>query len=184
VNPSPLLPRPTISAFDHWLHERILRLDTVVVGGSALVLLGVTDRQARDVDVLVPDLADDVREAARSFAASVRSQGSELADEWLNNGPAQPAEILPEGWQSRVRSIYAGRALTLRTLGRGDLLKTKLFALCDRGTDLADCIALAPNAAELSEARVWLFEQDAHNLWGEHVTSTLTNLGTRLGHGI
>lgn len=35
-----MLPRPTIEAFDTWLAERSLRFDAIVVGGSALALLG------------------------------------------------------------------------------------------------------------------------------------------------
>ncbi|CAN5912349.1 hypothetical protein BH11MYX2_BH11MYX2_01270 [soil metagenome] len=49
----------------------------------------------------------------------------------------------------------------LRTLGRPDLIKSKLFALCDRGTDWSDCIALAPSREELTEALPWLEIQDA-----------------------
>jgi len=51
-----MLPRPTLEAFDAWLAERSLRLEAVVVGASALALLGVTDRQTRDVDILHPKL--------------------------------------------------------------------------------------------------------------------------------
>lgn len=94
------------------------------------------------------------------------------------------ANVLPEGWRLRVRPAFAGEALTLTTLGRADLLKTKLFALCDRGTDLADCIALAPTMQELEEAEPWLARQDMNPLWPDHVRSTLADLGERLGHGV
>ena len=107
-----------------------------------------------------------------------------MVDDWLNNGPMQLAEVLPGGWRLRVRSTFEGAALRLTVLGRADLLKTKLFALCDRGTDLADCIALAPDADELDEAEPWLTEQDANPMWPEHVRSTLADLRRRLGHGL
>ncbi len=42
-----MLPRPTIEAFNAWLEERSLRLEAVVIGGSALGLLGITDRALR-----------------------------------------------------------------------------------------------------------------------------------------
>jgi hypothetical protein len=74
--------------------------------------------------------------------------------------------------------------LILRVLGRSDLLKSKLFSLCDRGTDLLDCVALAPTDEELGEAREWLAEQDAHPDWPEHVLRTLDDLQERLGHGL
>jgi len=129
-----MLPRETIARFDSFLHERGLGLEAVVVGGAALGLLGVTDRQTRDVDVL------------------------------------QPA--------------FSGTALTLRALGRTDLLKTKLFALCDRGTDLPDCVALEPTADELAEAQAWVALQDANPGWPDHVQRALDDLRGRLGHGL
>jgi hypothetical protein len=179
-----VFPRPTIEAFDAWLAARALRFEATVVGGSALALLGVTDRQTRDFDILHPELPDEIAAAAREFAAHLRGDGDALADDWLNNGPIKLADILPEGWRLRVRVAFEGDALYLTTLGRADLLKTKLFALCDRGTDLADCVALSPTAEELEEAQPWLAEQDAHPLWPDHVRATLEDLQGRIGHGV
>ena len=87
-------------------------------------------------------------------------------------------------WQQRTRPVFEGRALVLSTLGRADLLKTKLFALCDRGTDLSDCVALAPTAAELADAVIWLAEQDAKPGWPAHVNATIADLTQRLVHGV
>ncbi len=179
-----MLPRPTLEAFDLWLLSRSLQLEAVVVGGAALALLGVTERQTRDVDILHPLVSAEVVLAARDFAVHLRTQGVELADDWLNNGPLQLAEVLPEGWRLRVRPAFEGAALRLSVLGRADLLKSKLFALCDRGTDLADCIALAPVAHELDEATPWLVQQDANPLWPDHVRATLAHLQRRLDHGL
>jgi hypothetical protein len=94
----------------------------------------------------------------------------------------QLGDVLPPGWRVRVQLAYEGAAVRLDTLGRADLLKTKLFALCDRGTDLADCLALAPTAAELSEALPWVAWQDANPDWPAHVGATLADLQRRLGH--
>ncbi len=179
-----MLPRPTIEAFDHWLTERSLQLEAVVVGGSALALLGVTDRQTRDFDILDPELPESIVLASREFAAHLRDEGTELGDDWLNNGPMQLADVLPEGWRERLQHAFTGTSLSLSTLGRTDLLMTKLFALCDRGTDLADCIALAPSATELEEIEPWLSEQDAHPQWPDHVHATLADLKERLSHGV
>lgn len=179
-----MLPRPMIEAFDLHLAGLALRLEAVVIGGAALALLGVTTRQTRDFDILAPELPAAIAEAARDFARAQRSLGVELIDDWFNNGPIQLGEILPAGWQLRLQRAFEGRALVLRTLGRADLLKTKLFALCDRGTDLPDCVALAPSADELDEAMPWLAEQDANTEWPAHVRATLADLTRRLGDGI
>ena len=175
-------PKPTIEAFDHWLTERSLTLEAIVIGGAALALLGVIDRQTRDFDILQPELSEELLKAAQSFAEHLKEQGTELAGDWLNNGPLEVTALLPEGWRERLQPLFNGSALTLTTLGRADLLKTKLFALCDRGTDLTDCLALIPTRHELEEAAPWLALQDAHPMWPEHVRSTLQDLAERLYH--
>jgi hypothetical protein len=96
----------------------------------------------------------------------------------------QIGEVLPVGWRERVQRIFEGRALVLSTLGRPDLLKSKLFALCDRGTDLPDCVALAPTAEELEECVPWLELQDGNDEWPAHVRATLADLARRLDHGV
>lgn len=179
-----MLPRPTIEAFDAHLASLQLRLEAIVVGGSALALLGVTSRQTRDFDIIAPELPPTILEAAKAFARMQRDLGLELLDDWLNNGPMQLGDVLPDGWRLRVVLAFEGKALVLHSLGRADLLKTKLFALCDRGTDLPDCVALAPTAAELAEALPWVSFQDANPDWPAHVAATLADLGRRLGHGV
>ena len=65
-----------------------------------------------------------------------------------------------------------------------DLLRSKLFALCDRGFDLGECLALAPMTDELRAIVPWLEQQDGNPGWPEHVRTTLADLGRRLGHGV
>ena len=179
-----MLPRPTIEAFDRHLLGLGLRFEGVVIGGSALGLMGVIQRPTRDFDILVPELPREIASAARDFAKAQRQAGVDLQDDWLNNGPMQLGEVLPAGWRERVQRIFEGQALVLGTLGRSDLLKSKLFALCDRGTDLPDCIALAPTAEELAECMPWLELQDGNELWPAHVRATIDDLARRLGHGV
>ncbi len=139
-------PRTTLAAFDRYLADRSLSLEAVVVGGAAL-LLAVITRQTRDCDIL----------------------------HWLNSGPSALAPLLPAGWELRLQEVFRGRVLVLRSLHRADLLKSKLFALCDRGLDLPDCLALAPTPAELAEAVAWLEPQDLNPHWPAHVRTTLAD---------
>ena len=97
-------PVATIQRFDAFLHREGLTLDAVVIGGTALGLLGVTFRHTRDCDILHPDLPARVREAAVTFARHSSDQGDPLEDSWLNNGPASLAEVLPPGWPDHVRT--------------------------------------------------------------------------------
>ncbi len=179
-----MLPRPTIEAFDRHLLGLGLRFEGVVIGGSALGLMGVIQRPTQDFDILVPELPPPIAAAARDFAEAQRKADVDLIDDWLNNGPMQLGNVLPTGWKERLQRIFEGQALLLSTLGRADLLKSKLFALCDRGTDLPDCIALAPTAEELAECMPWLEAQDGNPLWPAHVRATVADLAGRIGHGL
>jgi hypothetical protein len=122
-------------------------------------------------------------EAVVVGGAEVTAAGGKLKEDWLNNGPSALAPLLPAGWELRLQEAFRGRVLILRSLHRSDLLKSKLFALCDRALDLPDCIALAPTPAELAEATTWLEPQDLNPHWPEHVRATLGDLAKRLGHG-
>lgn len=93
-------------------------------------------------------------------------------------------DVLPAGWRSRTVVVFSGRAITLRTLSRLDLLHTKLFALCDRGLDLGDCLALRPTQDELDQVAPWLEARDEHPGWPTHVRTTLADLARRLGHAV
>jgi len=135
--------RAVIPAFDEWLAARGLRFEAIVVGGAALNMLGVVQRETKDCDVLVPMIPEAIRRAAAEFAEHhSRQEGPGLGDEWINNGTASMVPILRPGWRERLAPVYRGEALALDTLDRVDLLGTKLFALCDRGLGLDDCLAM------------------------------------------
>jgi hypothetical protein len=70
--------------------------------------------------------------------------------------------------------VIVGANLTIRTLGRADLLKTKLFAYCDRQQDLKDCLAMRPSEKELKDCLEWLKARDGNPLWPEHVARSLS----------
>jgi hypothetical protein len=100
-----MTPKPTIEAFDLWLYQKSIQLEAIVIGGAALALLGVINRQTRDFDILQPNLSDEVLFEAKEFAKHLRDQGIELSNEWLNNGPSQVAELLPKGWETLPSAI-------------------------------------------------------------------------------
>jgi hypothetical protein len=177
-------PRTTITAFDDFLAARGAGFSGIVIGGTALALIGIVVRPTRDCDVLDPPIPAELATYARAFAAQRRATGDPLGDDWFNAGPASLTKVLPTGWRDRLIDAFTGRALRLRTLGRSDLLASKLFALCDRGTDLGDCLALAPTPTELSTAQPWLEYQDANPDWPAHTRGVIADLGRRLRHGL
>lgn len=173
-----------LTRFDQHLAKRGLRLDAVVIGGAALNLLGIVTRFTKDCDILYPEIPKDVADEARTFAEHVRQTGEALQNNWLNNGPASLAGHLHPLWEERLQTVFTGTAIHLRCLGRSDFLCAKLFALCDRGIDLADCLALSPSVEELNQVVPWLEQQDAHPDWPAHVRATLADIGRRLGHDL
>jgi len=168
----------TVKAFDEYLFDRKLKFEAIVIGGAALNLLGVVSRETRDCDVLDPKIPEEIIKAADEF----RKTNPSLDSKWLNNGPDSLKKNLPQGWNQRVQILFQGNAIKFHTLERGDLLKTKLFAYCDRGTDLPDCIALRPTKDDLSQALSWVQYQDANVDWPEHVKAKFQELAERLGY--
>jgi hypothetical protein len=175
--------KEALFSFGRFLEERGLHFEATVIGGAALLVTGVIDRATNDVDCLDPDIPEPVQAAAREFAGIYRGPGAPLQEQWLNNGPKDLRNDLPPGWRERRVPLYSGPGIKLHTLGRLDMLRTKLFALCDRQQDEQDCVALAPTAQELGECLPWVIERDANPLWPEHVRRSFRALAEELGHG-
>ena len=174
--------REIIPQFDEYLAARGLKLRAIVIGGAALQLLGIIARPTEDCDVLDPSLPGAILEAAAGFAKLHAADG--LRAEWLNNAPAALLRTLPSAWSARLQQLYSGAALELLTLGREDLLRSKLFALIDRNIDLPDCIALQPTREELLSILPWLCEQDSNDDWPRYVRVVLDQLAQELGYGL
>lgn len=178
-------PAATIPAFDAFLADRSLSFEAVIIGGSALVLLGVVQRTTEDCDVLDPNIPDPVLAAAREFG---RARG--IAEDWLNAKAHDFVGVpgcVPEGWRERLRWVFQGRALHFQTLARPDLLCMKLVALIDRGTDYGDCVALAPTLDELRAAWPFIanYEGNPESLevyWLPLARRQLARLGKELGY--
>lgn len=175
-------PLEVIKQFDQFLSERQEYFSAVVIGGAALAILGVVARETRDCDILDPEIPDSISNAAVNFAEQMTEKGYVLREDWLNNGPQSLKRNLPTGWQARLSPLFKGKSLSLQTLGRSDLLKTKLFAFCDRGFDRQDCLALRPTREELLECLPWVQKQDANVDWPKHVAVTIATLAKELGY--
>lgn len=171
-----------IENFDLFLVDQKLTFDAIVIGGAALNLLGVVSRYTRDCDILDPEIPVAVLTASQNFAKEQRRQGQNLRDDWLNNGPESLKKNLPVGWQKRLVRLYKGKAIYFSTLGRSNLIKTKLFAFCDRGTDRQDCLMFKPTHVELVEALEWVKDQDTNPDWPKYVSECFSSLAKELGY--
>jgi hypothetical protein len=133
-----MYPIDVIVKFDQYLFKKDMTFEAVVIGGAALSILGIISRQTQDVDVLDPEIPDDIMQAAKLFA--------------MEEGIAETS--LKENWRVRLQPLFKGNAITFTTLGRVDLIGTKILAYCDRGTDLKDCLDLKPSRDEILAKRL------------------------------
>lgn len=159
---------------DQWMElEDCPAVDWVVCGGAALGLQGLQNRPTRDVDVLgrwneeVQSVADieSFPENVAACISRVVASHPELAGlgrNWVNLGAYTLGQQgLPEGFAGRLRELRVGNRLTLRLLGRLDLLALKLYAAAEeqgprREIHYADLEGLAPTYHELDRAVEWI----------------------------
>jgi len=162
-----------------------VHLDLVVIGGSALLALGLVARATRDVDVLAilrgetlapADPLPPELEVARDRVA--RDFG--LPSEWLNSGPTELLRFgLPHGFLARVETRTYGDALTIRYASRLDQIHFKLYAMVDQGAGRHenDLRALTPSAEELLMASRWARTHDPSEGFRQELEAALAHLG-------
>lgn len=149
-----MITRDLLVDFGALLEERNLSIEVTAAGGAALHLLEITTRNTVDLDVVDPQsIPTPVLLAAMDFAHD-KSRGLDVG--WLNSAASIFTNKLPKGWQDRATIALETPGLCVRTLAREDLLKLKTYALCQRGQDLQDCVALRPSPEELEETLSWL----------------------------
>ncbi|MGB2821766.1 MAG: DUF6036 family nucleotidyltransferase [Phycisphaerae bacterium] len=159
---------------DQWMEfEDCSAVDWVVCGGAALGLQGLQSRATQDVDVLgrwdepamtvasIESFPENVTACINRVVAN-HPELAGLGQNWVNLGPrALTQEGLPEGFAGRLRELRVGNRLTLRLLGRQDLLALKLYAAADeqgprQEIHYADLKGLAPTYNELDLAVEWI----------------------------
>ncbi len=173
--------KDVIIEFDKYLESRSLKFAAIIIGGAALNILDISSRKTKDVDCLDPEIPEEIKTASREF--STKRSDLALDINWLNNGPQTLKTDLPKGWRNRTQPLYHGQALHLHALGRDDLLKSKLFAYCDRTTpDFEDLRNLKPTIDELKNAISWVMERDTNPGWPTHVEKAFMILGKALGY--
>ncbi|HWX87440.1 MAG TPA: DUF6036 family nucleotidyltransferase [Solirubrobacteraceae bacterium] len=161
----------------------------VVVGGSALLALGLVARTTRDVDVLAildggelvsaEPLPPSLLEAGRVVALDFG-----LPMDWLNAGPASLLDLgLPEGFLQRAQRRSYGEALTVLFASRTDQIHFKLYAAVDQGAGrhFADLQALEPTEPELLQAARWSRTHDPSEGYRSVLLELLTYLGATHG---
>ncbi|MEO8745815.1 MAG: DUF6036 family nucleotidyltransferase [Candidatus Dormiibacterota bacterium] len=176
-----------LSALGATLAERGLAYEVVVVGGSALLLLGLTARPTRDVDVVAIRLDGDFRKPGplpqmllEAAADAARTFG--LREDWLNAGPADLMDFgLPEGFADRLQAkTYGG--LIVQVIGRADQIALKLYAAADHGRDsrhAQDLRSIEPTEWELLESGRWAMTHDPSPGFRSELVAVLSHMGIK-----
>jgi len=151
-------------------------LEITICGGAAIQLLGYSNRPTKDIDVIVPTIPEHLQPLIKSIANT-----HQLAEDWLNNGPASLIHDLEIGWQDRTTLLYMGQHLTIRVLSRQDLIFSKLYAMCDRREDIRDLLAMKVTDDELQIAGTLVKEKDGNPNWPEWVNICIAEIITERG---
>jgi hypothetical protein len=145
------------------------KYDLVVIGGSALLALGLTSRSTQDVDVVALAAGTVLVEALPLPLPLVRARDRVARDfkipqDWLNSEAARDMIRLglPDGFTGRLTVREYAPSLTVRFASRVDQIHFKLHAAVDRagGKHLADLQALHPGPHELLAAARWARTHD------------------------
>ena len=171
--------KDAISEFDKYLGKLGLQFEAIIIGGAALSILNVISRMTEDIDCIDPEIPAEIKSASIEFIKS-NPQFGLVPEKFLNNGPITITKDLPEGWRTRTQVIFEGEAITFLTLGRADLLKTKLDAMVHRGRDLDDVVAMKPTEKELQDSLDWVLNVDGGEHWPEMVNDAFKVLRKRL----
>lgn len=162
------------------------RFELVVVGGSALVALGLVDRATRDVDVVGLRTAGGGITSAEplpeglSDAASRVARDLGLPSDWLNSGPTDLLDFgLPEGFMERTHRREYAPSLVVHYADRVDQVALKLYALVDQagGRHREDLLALEPSREELIAAARWTVTHDPSEGFSQQLRLALAQLG-------
>lgn len=156
-------------ALGEQLGSRAEQVTLVIVGGSALIALGLVDRATKDVDVVALVDENGIRSADPFPQRLVVARDAVARDfglpvEWLNAGPAPLVDLgLPGGLLDRAERRDYGDALTVMFASRLDQVHFKLYAAVDQGAGkhFDDLRALAPTEDELLAAAGWSRTHDS-----------------------
>jgi Nucleotidyltransferase of unknown function (DUF6036) len=171
------------------LAEQLARVsasyEMIVVGGSALLALGLVSRPTKDVDVIALTDGETIR-SARPLPADLITARDRVARDfglpssWLNDGPADLIRFgLPDGFLDRVERRHYGPCLTVLFASRFDQVHLKLYATVDQGPGRheADLRALAPTEQELIAAARWSTTHDPSDGYRSQLIQVLRTFG-------
>lgn len=147
-----------------------------IMGAGALIALNHISRATVDIDLVQPEIDPPLLKAIMAVADK---HGLDFG--WLNSSASVFAKDLPSGWQRRTSVHFEGEHLTIKILGRQDLIFSKLFAAIERPQkDFDDLLSLAPSKQELGKAKKHLQENKRSQLFLDRLDKISSDLLTAL----
>ncbi len=149
---------------DHELSKLNLFRELTIYGGASLIALKQIERATVDIDVFLPRIDNKLKEIIFKMAKEFQ-----LNDLWINSTGYAFIKELPRDWENRTQIIYKGNYLIIKSLGRIDLIFTKILAELDRQEDLLDLEQLKPQKNELEFIKDDLIKLDDSKEWRSKV---------------
>lgn len=143
----------------------------VIYGGAALIALNHIARATVDIDVFAPRLDEVFKKVIKEVG-----EKNQFNEHWINSTGKAFVKELPKGWQNRTFEIYKGSNLTVLSLGRIDLIFSKLLAELDRAEDLEDVKGLKPSISELDIVAEPLMALENNQAWKKKVSELISIL--------
>ncbi|MGH7861114.1 MAG: DUF6036 family nucleotidyltransferase [Candidatus Dormibacteraceae bacterium] len=174
-----------LAALGELLEQRGHGYSLITVGGGSLLLVGLSVRPTRDLDVIALVDGHAYRKAdplPASLLEAARDVGiaAGVGEGWLNAGPASLVDFgLPEGFMDRAEVRRYG-GLVLYVASRFDQICFKLYAAVDQGPaskHLDDLRLLQPTAAQLIDAGRWSTTHDPSEGYRDQLAALLRMLG-------
>jgi hypothetical protein len=166
------------------------RYTLAVVGGSALLALGLVSRATKDVDIVA--IVEDqqlvsAQPLPRALIAAARTVARDfgLSEDWLNPGPTSLLDLgLPEGFYERAQQRSYGPGLKILFASRVDQIHLKLYATVDQGAGkhLDDLESLNPTKRELLDAARWSLSHDPSEGYRSVLKRVLAHFGVDDGN--
>jgi hypothetical protein len=177
----------TLAALGEQLAASGERFELVVIGGSALLALGLVGRTTKDVDIVALHSDGDLEEArplpeGLQAACDLVARDFSMPNTWLNPGPADLLRFgLPDGFVDRLRRRDYGEGLAVYLASRYDQIHFKLYAAVDQGPGKheTDLRALEPSEEELIAAARWSRTQDPSEGYTQVLRSALIAFGVK-----
>jgi len=145
----------------------------IICGSSALIAqkLARASRATTDIDLLSPEIDTILKTVSLEIA---HEKG--LRSNWLNTDAISLIRDLPIGWEARTVEIYSSSNLIIHSIGRSDMIFSKLYAYCDRDIDFEDLIDIKPTKEEILVHVERISELDGNPNWPKLVENKMQRL--------